>query len=89
MMIEIEVEDSERFADESDRASKIEMDMKDEALRRQKARLEKKPDHFDGTHCIECGNEIPSDRLKTGAFRDVHCQSKHELKQRNTREYYE
>lgn len=35
---------------------------------------ESHPD-FDGLHCVECGNEIPEQRLKNGRVRCTYCQS--------------
>jgi RNA polymerase-binding transcription factor DksA len=72
---EIEVEPAEHFADESDRASSIEMINTEEAIKRQMAALEKRPEDFDGKHCHVCGEEISAERLATGAWRDVYCQT--------------
>ncbi len=84
MIIDHDEPDVERISDESDRASKIEADATEECLKKALAKIEKAPDFFDGIHCIECDQEIPEDRLKTGAFRDIHCQTKieHTRKQR-------
>lgn len=35
---------------------------------------ESHPD-FDGTHCIECDNDIPEGRLRLGRIRCVYCQT--------------
>lgn len=88
-MKEIEVEESERISDESDRASKIEMDGNAECLKRCLSRIEKAPEDFDGVHCVECGEEIPPARLSTGAFRDINCQQAIEARRRNHRSHYE
>lgn len=88
-MIDHDEPDVERISDESDRASKIEMDGTQECLRRTLAKVEKAPDYFDGTHCIECGEPIPEARLKIGGFRDIFCQQQHELRSKNHRSYFE
>lgn len=85
----IEVEDSEPTPDESDRASKIEHAANLEAIDRVLRRIERPPAHFDGRTCIDCGEPIPEARLRTGAFRDLECQSKTELARRNHRSHYE
>lgn len=72
------VEDAERFADELDRASSIEHSIKEEAIKKALIK-EKVPEHFDGTNCADCDNEIPEARIKTGAFRCMYCQTALEL----------
>jgi len=39
---------------------------------------QKHPD-FDGSHCVDCGIDIPAERLKNSAVRCVECQGDHEL----------
>lgn len=87
-MIDIEVDDAERCPDESDRASIIEHAANMEAIDRALRRVEKPPADFDGANCVDCGDLIPEARLRTGAFRDIDCQTKHELKSRNHRSHY-
>lgn len=82
-------DEPERFADESDRASNIELISNEESVKKFLRGIEKAPPEFDGKHCIDCGHEIPEARLATGAFRDIHCQTKHEFRQRNHRSHYE
>lgn len=79
-MREIDVVEMERLADTSDMASKIEEANTNQALDKVLSRIEKAPEDFDGIHCIDCGQEIIPARLKTGAFRDIHCQEVHERK---------
>jgi len=40
---------------------------------RGKSQPESHPD-FDGEHCVDCGDEIPIERLKMGKVRCVFCQ---------------
>lgn len=88
-MNELQIEDAERVSDVSDRATAFEEAMKSEALRKALSKIEKPPAEFDGCRCIECDEPIPEARLKTGAFRDINCQQRHELKQKNHRSHYE
>jgi RNA polymerase-binding transcription factor DksA len=85
----IEVEDAEKFADDTDRACDIEQKSNAESIRKTLAKIEKPPEDFDGVHCTECGDEIPAARLKTGAFRDINCQTIIEARRRNHRSHYE
>lgn len=78
----IDVDQPERFADESDRATSIEMALTEEAIKKQLKSLEKAPDDFDGCHCTVCGSEIPPERLATGAFRDLYCQQMFEKRKK-------
>lgn len=84
-MRELEIPDVEVCADPMDHASKIEGTSTQEAIARTLASIEKAPPEFDGIHCIDCDHEIPAARLKTGAFRDIHCQEKYELKRKGYR----
>lgn len=36
------------------------------------------PADFDGEHCVDCGNEIPEERLRWRMFRCVYCQQRQE-----------
>lgn len=60
-----------------------------EAERRQRAlaQRESQPNFrdFDGLDCVDCMEEIPSNRLATGAIRCIECQQKLELQQRMRR----
>ena len=78
-------DEPEKVSDESDRASLIESQSNLDALEKTLRKIEKAPADFDGVHCIDCGEEIPQERLKTGAFRDIFCQTKHEKQQRDYR----
>jgi RNA polymerase-binding transcription factor DksA len=80
---ELQIEDAERFSDESDRASNIEMINNSEALKNHRAHLERCPEDFDGCHCVDCGEEIPAVRLKNKAWRDVFCQTIFEKRQKD------
>lgn len=71
----IDVEDAERFADENDRASQISLHAEMEALDKCLRNIEKAPAHFDGLKCVSCDDDIPDNRLKTGAFRCIFCQT--------------
>lgn len=85
MTIDFDEPDLERIPDESDRASKIEMESTQDNVAKVLRNTEKAPYYFDGETCVECGQEIPKERLKTGAFRDIHCQTKIEFERSRTR----
>lgn len=70
------VEEVERTADESDRASHIEFSHNRECLDRirEMAKPESHPD-FDGKHCVDCDDLIPKARLGLGRVRCVSCQT--------------
>lgn len=82
-------DEPERFADEADKASNVAQISQEEAMDRFHRRKEKAPVDFDGRHCVDCGEPIPELRLKTGAFRDIGCQQRHESKNKNHRSYFE
>ena len=84
-----EIQEAQRFPDESDRAADLERIAQEEGVKRVLNRIEKAPQDFDGTNCYDCDNQIPKARLDTGAFRCIVCQTKHELKKRNHRSHYE
>lgn len=75
--MDIEALELARTADENERASLIEEQFTDAALEaaRAKARPESHPD-FDGAHCVECADAIPSARLALGRVRCVTCQER-------------
>lgn len=79
----IDVDPPERFADESDRASFIESVSTAEAIRKRMEGMDKPPVDFDGVHCVVCGNEIPAERLATGAWRDMYCQQVFEKRKKD------
>ena len=85
----IDVPEPERMADETDRAANIDRMATEEAINRALHRMEKAPADFDGRRCIDCDELIPEARLATGAFRDIHCQQRHEAKNKNHRSHYE
>lgn len=85
MIIDHDEPDLERISDESDRASKIELVTTEECIKKVLSGIERAPGDFDGVHCVDCNEPIPEARLKTGAFRDIHCQSKLELKKKQGR----
>lgn len=72
----------ERITDESDLASKLEELAKEDAIQKV-LRDGKVPSDWVSPDCYDCDQEIPKDRLATGAFRCIHCQTKFELNQRN------
>lgn len=67
--------------DEADQASLFQIAETEQALAsiRNKVAPESHPD-FDGFSCVDCGDDIPSDRLKLGKVRCVHCQTSLEEK---------
>ena len=84
-----EIQEAQRFPDESDRAADLERIAQEEGVKRVLNRIEKAPQDFDGANCYDCDNDIPEGRLKTGAFRCIDCQQAHELRNKNHRSYYE
>lgn len=75
-----EIEEHQRFADDSDRASSLEMQFNAEyadkaitAARKSNA-PQTHPD-FDGEHCLDCDTKIPEERLAMGRIRCVECQT--------------
>lgn len=62
--------------DEGEIASAIEMSFLAQSLNAQREliRPETHPD-FDGEACVDCGDDIPEERLKLGRVRCVYCQS--------------
>ena len=56
----------------------------EEGISRARSRLPKQPDNFDGL-CEDCGEDIPSPRLKFGATTCVTCQTHRERKDFLTR----
>lgn len=84
-----EIQEAQRFPDESDRAADLERIAQEEGVKRVLNRIEKAPQDFDGTNCYDCDNQIPKARLDTGAFRCIVCQTKHEHNLKNHRSYYE
>ena len=77
--------DAERISDVLDRAA-AEADLRNQDCINEVLRnRERPPSDFDGCHCIDCGEDIPSKRLATGAFRDIHCQTKHEFELKHRR----
>ncbi len=70
------LEEVERTADESDRASQIEFSHNLECLDR--IRLMTRPEShpaFDGAHCVTCDDPLPRERLGLGRVRCVTCQT--------------
>lgn len=74
-----EIEDT-RCADENDRASAIEQQINEENVSGglEKARSMMSPQQhpdFDGETCVECGEDLPKERLMMGRIYCVECQS--------------
>jgi RNA polymerase-binding transcription factor DksA len=66
---------SEKFTDVNDAASDLEDSFREASIREiQAAMVESHPD-FDGKHCLECGGDMPEQRLAWGRIRCVDCQS--------------
>lgn len=85
MICEPDEMDAERIADTLDRAAQEENFHVQECIKQTLRRIEKPPADFDGIHCVDCDEEIPQERLATGAFRDIICQSNHELRMKHRR----
>ena len=79
----VELDFSSEVYDEGDIASALEFDFIASALEKHKAKTtpEKHPD-FNGKNCIDCGDEIPEERLKMGKIRCVYCQEILEKKEK-------
>lgn len=60
-------------SDSLDHASDVEMVFREKAILAARC-SEKVPEDFDGAHCTECGNDIPTARLTLLKFRCVECQ---------------
>lgn len=75
----------ERHADPIDEASALSATLTEGAIAaaRRASAPETHPD-FDGESCLDCGDEIPKDRLALGKIRCIHCQTtlEHRDKQR-------
>ena len=71
--------------DEGDQAALFQMNENAKAIAETRARLapEQHPD-FDGESCVDCGDDIPKERLAMGRIRCVHCQT---IKERNKKLY--
>ncbi|HDR9103584.1 TraR/DksA C4-type zinc finger protein [Paraburkholderia sp. A3RO-2L] len=75
----------ERHADPIDEAAALAATLTEGAIaaaRRANA-PETHPD-FDGETCIDCGDDIPKERLALGKIRCVHCQTIKERRQKMT-----
>ncbi|GBG14353.1 paraquat-inducible protein A [Novimethylophilus kurashikiensis] len=66
----------ERHADPIDEATALAATLTEGAIAaaRRASAPESHPD-FDGENCLECGDEIPKDRLALGKIRCVKCQT--------------
>lgn len=72
--------EEQRYADDSDRASSIELSFNAENVDKavteaRKANAPQTHPDFDGEHCIDCDAKIPKERLAMGKIRCVECQS--------------
>lgn len=83
MTVEREPEDygMPEVMDECDAAALFQMQENQQALDRLRSKLapETHPD-FDGETCIDCGNDIPEERLAMGRIRCTECQRVREVK---------
>lgn len=79
----LSIQDSERYSDESDRASFIEAEANSAAIEAVRMRAAPEADaSFDGKACIDCQEPIPKLRLAMGRVRCVSCQ---EIKENRSR----
>lgn len=78
-----EREEAERFADPIDAGSKTAEEFTADRIEvaRRLAGPESHPD-FEAPYCLDCGTEIPEQRLALGKIRCVHCQ---QLKENQSR----
>lgn len=77
------------MADESDRASMIELHNTEEAVKKTLAKIERPPEDFDGSHCVDCGEAIDPRRVALGGFRDLYCQERYERQFKLTKVFYD
>lgn len=72
---------AEQLNDESDVASRNELQANADAVKRavERAKIPPPPEDFDGKTCVKCGEDIPAGRLVLGYFICVACQSAKEL----------
>lgn len=84
-----DIQEPERYPDEIDLAGDLTRIAAEEGVKKVLHSIEKAPANFNGVNCIDCDNDIPEDRLKTGAFRCIYCQQAHEFRKKNHRSYYE
>ncbi|WP_172415156.1 TraR/DksA C4-type zinc finger protein [Comamonas thiooxydans] len=70
---------NDRHSDPLDEASALAASLTEAAIAavRQANEPEKHPD-FDGETCVDCGDDIPANRLALGKVRCVPCQSRKE-----------
>ena len=67
--------DASEVFDETDHAQH--QQLREQAAIQERARLMARPEShpdFDGSHCVECGDDMPEFRLKIGRVRCVECQ---------------
>ena len=76
-------DERERLTADEDKAADYQEKLNEASLDSVRDRLkpESHPD-FDGTHCVECEEEIHPDRLKSGRVYCTHCQTKREFIQK-------
>lgn len=46
----------------------------EDGIRKARAKLPRQPEDFDG-NCVDCGDAIPTPRLKLGVITCLHCQT--------------
>lgn len=85
MISDVDDMDVDRIPDTLDRAAMESRIQTEESILKVLRSTEKPPHDFDGHTCIDCGEEIQTERLSTGAFRDIHCQVVHEKKLKHLR----
>ena len=67
-------------ADVLDDASELEEQERLGAMAKLVASREPTPPEFDGTHCIDCDENVEEARLEAGRFRCFECQTAHETR---------
>ena len=87
--IEYSVKDSNDYLDntevydEVDIANAYERDLVSKAINEHRTKLLPETDpNFDGENCLDCGSEIPEQRLAMGKIRCVICQDKIEKRKK-------
>lgn len=69
----------ERHADPIDEAAELAASLADGAIAAaRRATAPETHPGFDGETCVDCGNDIPKERLAMGRVRCVHCQTARE-----------
>lgn len=65
-------------ADNLDRASELEEIQRQSAIQAMQRKMQQVPSDFDGTNCVDCGDEVEEGRIAIGKYTCFLCQTKRE-----------